>query len=68
MPKQVDKFVATLYSPPDTWRRYSFASAKGIIPGSSRVTRAPKASKSWVVPSAAGIVKDAIIPPQIILG
>jgi hypothetical protein len=65
-PKQVDKLLATLYSPPETWSVYALASAKGMIPGSRRVTKAPRAKRSWADPAAAGIDKDAIIiPPKI---
>jgi len=60
--KQVERFAATLYSPPATWSRYSLASAKGTMPGSSRVTKAPKARKSCTAPAAAGIDSIAMLP------
>src|ERR1700731_4066309 len=45
-PKQSDRPAATLYSPPETWISTERALRKGITPGSSRVTSAPRARKS----------------------
>src|SRR5262245_17283752 len=44
--KQSERLAATLYSPPETWISALRALRKGITPGSSRWTRAPRARKS----------------------
>src|SRR5437868_15167568 len=46
--KQSDRLAATLYSPPETWISTDRALRKGITPGSSRWTTAPRARKSSV--------------------
>src|SRR5258708_35237563 len=45
-PKQSERLAATLNSPPLTWIWHSVALRKGMIPGSSRCTTAPRARKS----------------------
>src|SRR5437588_11753786 len=45
-PKQSDRLAATLYSPPETWTSNERAFRKGITPGSSRWTSAPRERKS----------------------
>src|SRR5207247_2110593 len=44
--KQSDRLAATLNSPPLTWIWHSAALRKGMMPGSSRWTRAPRESRS----------------------
>src|SRR5438105_851942 len=46
MPKQSERLAATLYSPPETWISRERALRKGMMPGSRRVTRAPRERKS----------------------
>src|SRR4051812_579124 len=45
-PKQSLRLAATLYSPPETWISSVLALRNGMMPGSSRCTRAPRARKS----------------------
>lgn len=45
MPKQSERFAATLNSPPLTWILHSVALRNGTTPGSKRYTSAPSDSK-----------------------
>src|SRR5579863_5963137 len=46
MPKQSERFAATLNSPPLTWMAHWVALRKGIVPGSRRCTMAPSERRS----------------------
>src|SRR5262249_45028271 len=62
MPKQSARLAATLYSPPETWISTERALRKGITPGSSRWTRAPRERKSRAHESCR-MVKEGIRAP-----
>src|SRR5487761_1715731 len=60
-PKQLARFAATLYSPPETWISSRAALRKGTVPGSRRVTRAPSERRSRAPPGGTSRTRSGVV-------